>query len=163
MDGLMAIPGTFSASKVTFAAGTTSTYSTTGTTVFCIAGKAYSTAAKSNVATPTVDIVDGLAFAGLIANQGCIFIVGFDTGGTLRAAQGSVESLDVSGNFINLSQLPVIPDTICAVGYLIVKAGSTASTATPWVFGTANLATPATGITLTFGDLLTMPPRPIAS
>ena len=62
MDLLAAVPLTLSLSKATFAAGTTSTYSTTGTTVYAIKGKAYSTAAKSNVATPTVDIATGAAF-----------------------------------------------------------------------------------------------------
>lgn len=160
MDNLSFIPLTLCLSKATFAAGTTSTYSTTGTTTYAINGKAYSTAAKANVATPTVDISKGTAFATVSANQGSIFIACFDAGGTLRVAQGSVEALDVSGNFINAPQTPVIADTVCPFGYLVVKAGSTA--VGTWVFGTNNLSA-VTGLTYTFGDIITLPGRPIVS
>ena len=160
MDNLASLPGTFCLSKATFAAGTTTTYSTTGTTVYAINGKAYSTAAKTNVATPTVDIQDGAAFTGVSANEGCIFIACFDTGGTLRVAQGPIQVLDVSGAFILAPQMPVIPDGHAAFGYLIIKAGATAVGS--WVFGTNNLSS-VTGITYTFGDLITLPGRPIVS
>ena len=160
MDNLALVPLTLCLSKATTAAGTTTTYSTTGTTVYAIKGKAYSTAAKSNVATPTVDITDGLAFTGLTANQGSLFVFCFDTGGTLRVAQGSVEALDVSGNFINAPTVPGIPDTVCPFGYLVAKAGST--TVGTWTFGSSNLSG-VTGLTYTFGDLITLPDRPFVS
>lgn len=164
MDNLALVPLTLCLSKATLAAGTTTTYSTTGTTVYAIAGKAYSTAAKTNVATPTVDIVDGLAFTPVtfpasasVGGTGSIFVFCFDSGGTLRVAQGTVEALDLLGNFINAPQFPIIPDTVCPFGYLVVKLGATA--VANWTFGSSNLSA-VTGVTYAFQDLVTLPSRP---
>lgn len=159
-DNLAMLSLTLCVSKATTAAGTTTTYSTTGTTTYLINGKIYTTGAKANVATPTTDITKGLAFAPLSANQGSLFVFSFNAAGTLGVSQGSVESLDVSGNFINAPQVPVILDTQCVFGYLIAKAGSTA--VGTWTFGTNNLSG-VTGLTYTFGDLGTLPARPFVS
>lgn len=158
MDNLQTIPGTFCTQKVTLAAGTTTTLSNTGTTHYCIKGKAYSKAAMSNTATPTTDANTGSAFNAVVTNYGSIFVVGFDKDGNLKAAQGSIEALDSAGAFINAPQFPVVPDTMCPVGYIVIKAGSTASAA-GWVFGTSNMSS-VTGITYTFVDIMTLPSRP---
>lgn len=160
MDPLAAAPGTFCPAKVTLAAGTTTTLVNTGTTPFCIKGKAYSKAAMSNAASPTTDARTGSAFTGIMANQGTVVIVGFDKDGNVKACQGSVESLDSSGNFILAPQLPIVPDTVCPVGYIILKGG--AALVGTFTFGSSNLSG-VTGMTYTFGDLMTMPPRPIVS
>lgn len=167
MDNLKMAPLTLCLSKATLAAGTTTTYSTTGTTVYAIKGKAYSTAAKTNVATPTVDITDGLAFTPVaypasssVGGQGSVFVFCFDSGGTLRVAQGTVEQLDILGNFINAPQFPIIPDTVCPFGYLVVKLGPTA--VANWTFGSSNLSG-VTGVTYTFVDVITLPDRPQVS
>ena len=163
MDNLNFNAATICLSKVTLAAGTTTTLSNTGTTVFAVKGKAYSKAAMANAATPTTDGSTGAAFVRVGTNEGSIYIVGFDAAGAVSVSQGSVEALDVGGNFINAPLPPVIPDTVCPVGYLIIKAGSTAAAkATGWLFGTSNNSS-VTGITYTFGDLVTMPSRPIIS
>jgi hypothetical protein len=107
----------------------------------------------SNVATPTTDANTGAAFTGVVANKGSIFLVGFNAAGTLKACQGSIVDLDASGAFIQAPQLPGMPLDFCPVGYIVIKAGSTASAA-GWVLGTGNLATPATGITLTYVDVV---------
>ena len=58
------LPGmTMCVVKAGLAAGTTSTISTTGATVYSIDGEAYSVAAKTSAATPTVDAVTNTAFA----------------------------------------------------------------------------------------------------
>ena len=160
MDALQQVPLTLCLSKVTLAAGTTTTISTTGTTVFAIRGKAYSKTAITNGATQTTDAATGSAFAPISANQGTIVVIGFDSGGNVKAAQGGVQALDVTGNFIISPQLPTIPDTMCPIGYIVLKGGATLSGT--WTFGTNNLSS-VTGMTYTFVDLVTLPDRPQVS
>lgn len=160
MDRLTQTPLTLCLMKAALAAGTTTTYSTTGVTHYSINGKAYSKAAVTNGATPVVDGATGLAFQPIRANQGTVFVFGYDASGTIRVCQGEVQALDVGGNFIIAPQLPGIPDSICPFGYLIAKGGSTL--VSTWTFGTNNLSS-VTGMTYTFGDLITLPDRPIVS
>ena len=160
MDALMQAGGTRCNSDVTLAAGTTTTISNTGTTHFTIKGKSVTKAAMTNVATPTTDAVTGAAFPALTANKGTIVVIGFDASGNVKAAQGQIKDLDGTGAFIHAPQLPVLPKTIAAVGYVALKAGSTLSGT--WTFGTNNLSG-VTGMTYTFGDLTDMPNRPIIS
>lgn len=159
MDALSQIPLTMCTMKAALAAGTTTTYSTTGVTLFCIGGKAYSKAAVTNGATPTTDATTAAAFVAVGANYGSVFVFGYDKDGTIKVSQGSVVALDASGAFILAPQFPAIPDTVCPFGYLVIKAGSTASN---WTFGSSNLSG-ATGITYTFVDVMTMPARPQVS
>lgn len=157
MDNLFAVAATICLSKVALAAGTTSTISTTGTTVYAIRGKAYSKAALVNVATPTVDSQTSLAFVPFAANNGTVVVVGFDAAGNLKAAQGSVQALDVSGNFVVAPTFPTLPDTICPVGYVVLKGGATL--VGTFTFGTGNLSA-VTGMTYTFVDVITITDRP---
>lgn len=159
MDTLQQVPLTICLSKATVAAGTTSTLSSTGTVVYGIHGKAYSHAALSNTATPTIDINTGTTFAQIPANFGAAIVIGFNAAGTLVAAQGGLQALDVAGNFIISPQFPAIPDNFCPIAYEIIKAGATASSAPGWVFGTSNQAS-VTGITYAIDDLITLPDRP---
>lgn len=161
MDNLQMIPLTLALGKATLAAGTTSTLSSTGTLAYAIKGKAYSKAALSNTATPTTDAVTGAAFVPIVTNKGAIIVIGYNAAGSLIAAQGSIEALDASGNFINAPQFPVIPDTMCPIGYEVIKAGATAS-ASGFVFGTSNQAS-VTGITYALTDVVTLPDRPQVS
>ena len=145
-------------SKVTLAAGTTTTISNTGTTTFAIKGKAYTKAALSNAATPTTDAATGAAFTGITANQGTVVVIGFDSGGNVKAAQGTVTALDSGGLFIAAPQMPYVPDTMCPIGYLVLKAASNLSGT--WTFGSSNLSS-VTGMTYTFVDVaLGLPERP---
>lgn len=157
MDNLSQVPLTLCLSKVTLAAGTTTTISTTGTTTFAIKGKAYTKAAITNGATPTTDAATGGAFTGITANQGTIVVIGLDKDGNVKAMQGSVESLDVGGSFVRAPQFPIIPDTVCPIGYIVLKGGSTLSGT--WTFGSSNLSS-VTGMTYTFVDVITLPERP---
>ena len=127
MDNLAVAPLTMCLSKVTLAAGTTSTISNTGTTTFMIKGFMYTKAAMTNVATPTVDSArSDAAFRGITANQGTVFTVGFDAAGNVKAGQGQIKALDVSGNFIIEPQDAILPNTVALVGRITVKAGATA-------------------------------------
>lgn len=158
MDALMQAGGTRCNSDVALAAGTTTTISNTGTIHFTIKGKSYTKSAMTNAATPTTDAVTGAAFPTISANQGTIVVIGLDTGGNVKAAQGSIQALDVNGAFINAPQLPTLPKSIAPIGYIVLKAGSTLSGT--WRFGSSNLSS-VTGMTYTFGDLSGMPNRPI--
>src|SRR5688572_29208020 len=106
MDIQSASPVTMCLSKVTLAAGSTTTLSNTGTTIYGIDGKAYSKAAMSNVATPILDAATGLPFIPIpiplttqglpggipagAAGYGCIFIVGFNAAADLKVVQGGI-------------------------------------------------------------------------
>ncbi len=157
MDALQQVPLTMTTMKATLAAGTTTTYSTTGTTLFCIKGKAYSKAAVTNGATPTTDHTTAAAFVGFTANNGTVVTFSYDSAGTVRCSQGPIQALDVAGNFIISPQFPIVPDTDCPFGYLVLKGASTL--VGTFTFGTSNLSS-VTGMTYTFVDLMTLPDRP---
>ena len=169
MDNLQAIPITMCLSKVTLAAGTTTTIDTTGTTIYSIRGKAYSKAAITNGATPTTDWATGLSFKpipipntapNLALGYGSIFMVGLDHAGTVRVVQGSIEALDGTGAFINAPQFGAFATDFCPIGYIVVQLGATA--VATWTFGTNNLSS-VTGVTYTFVDVVGEPDRPQVS
>ena len=183
MDYQASIPLTMCLSKNVLQAGTTTTVTTVPTgatsqvTVYVIKGKIYNKAALTNVATPTVDFSTGTAFKPIpIPNTapntalgyGCVFTVGLNAAGTLKVVQGTIEALDVSGNFINAPQFGGVgvagPNSgnsdFCPIGYIIVQLGATA--VATWTFGTNNLSS-VTGVTYTFVDVCTLPDRPQVS
>ena len=157
MDNLQQIPLTMCLSKVTLAAGTTTTISTTGTTTFSLKGDALTKTAITNGATPTTDFTTGLAFRPIVLNQGTVVVIGFDSTGAVKACQGGIEPLTVAGTFVNAPQFPGIPDTMCPIGYIVLRGGATL--ASTWTFGTNNLSA-VTGMTYTFHDVCTLPARP---
>lgn len=140
MDFQQAQPYNICLSKVTLAAGTTTTLSNTGTITYGIRGKAYTKSAMTNAATPTTDYATGKAFVPVLANQGCVFLVGLDHSGNLKAVQGTVTGLDVSGNFVVAPQFGGAPLDFCPIGYIVIQAGSTANNTTGWIFGTSNMS-----------------------
>lgn len=157
MDALKVVPLTLCANKAGLVAGTTTTYSITANPLqYAIRGKFYSKATVTNGATPTTDAITGAAFVGIPVNAGSIFVFGYDASGNLKVTQGQVAALDVAGNFLYSPQIPMVQDTVCPFGYLVVKVGSTGAL---WTFGTSNLSG-ATGVTYAFQDLLTLPDRP---
>jgi hypothetical protein len=167
MDIQAAVPITMCLSKVALAAGTTTTLSTTGTTTYAIRGKAYTKTAITNGATPTSDYATGNAFLPVLANKGSIYMIGLDASGSIKVIQGTITDLDVSGNFIRAPQFGgTAPagsgstnNNFCPIGYLVIKAGSTADNTTGWIFGTSNNSS-VTGITYTFQDTVGWPDRP---
>lgn len=183
MDLQASIPVTMCLSKVTLAAGTTTTLSNTGTTTYAIKGKAYTKAAMSNAATPITDWATGNAFIPIpiplsspnlpgvpngAAGYASVYTVGFDSGGSLRVIQGSIVPLDASGGYLTAPQFGGLgpagsgstDNDFCPIGYILVKLGSTA--VATWTFGTNNLSS-VTGVTYTFVDLIGMPDRPQTS
>jgi len=170
MDNLSSLPITMCLTKATLTAGTTTTFTTTGTTTYSVRSKLCTKLAATNAATPTLDGATGLAFkplafpaSALVGGQGSVFVFCYRNTEAGSAAsgivvvQGSVEQLDVTGNFINSPQFPVIPDTVCPFGYLVVTLGPTA--VANWQFGVNNLSG-VTGVTYAFRDIAQLPDRP---
>lgn len=177
MDNQAFASGTYNLTKGSLAAGTTTTISTTGTITYAILGKLYTKTAITNGATPTTDYATGLAFKpipipatapNLALGYGSVFVVGFDHSGNVKVIQGGIEALDVNGNFINAPQFgglgpngnATTDNDFCPIGYIVVQLGSTA--VATWTFGTNNLSS-VTGVTYTFVDISTLPPRPQVS
>lgn len=160
MDTLQQVPLTMALFSCTLAAGTTTTISTTGSTHYSIKGKGYIKTAITNGATPTTDATTAAAFTALSANQGTVVVIGLDASGNIKASQGQIQALDSAGNFLLAPQFPAIPDTMCPIGYIVLKGGATLSGT--WTFGTNNLSS-VTGMTYTFVSLITMPDRPQVS
>lgn len=159
MDNLQAIPGTFATTKAGLAVGTTTTMTTANASLYCIKGKAYSAAAASNAATPTTDSNTGAAFLPIAVNKAGVFVICLDTGGALKVVQGAIVDYTDDGVFKVAPQFPVVPDTLCPIGYELVKVISTGST---WTFGSSNQAS-QTGITKVLVDVMTLPDRPQVS
>ena len=117
MDTVAKAPLTMCLSSMTFAEGSTSTLSTTGTNAYIIESFFYSRTVLSNQATPTTDLATGNAFIAMpvpgtttglpggvpaaCAGYACAYTVGFDHSGNLKAIQGPIVGLDANGNFIS--------------------------------------------------------------
>lgn len=150
------------------ATGGVTTHDTTVTINYIIDGKIRTKTPITTGATPTTDAVTGLAFplligGGSVANtpgQGTVVVWGLNAAGTVRCAQGSIEKLDMQGNFVNVPQFPPIPDDFCPFAYQVLKAGATAS-ASGIRFGTNNWN--ATGFTNVIVNVAFLPSRPQVS
>lgn len=166
MDKLAQGALTANFSKTALAAGTTTTFSTTGATLYAIKGKMYSTAAGTNAATPTTDANTGATFEAVPANYGSVFVVCYDGDATaanaINVVQGSIELLDSVADGANakfastLPNWPAIPANMCPVGYIVTKVGTSGSA---WTFGASNLAGPPSNVLHTFVDVSTLPDR----
>ena len=150
------------------ATGAETVHDTTVTINYVIDGKIRTKTAITDGATPTTDIVTGLAFplltgGGSVANVpgvGAIVVWGLNAAGTVKCAQGPIEKLDMAGNFVRAPQFPTIPDDFCPFAYQVLKAGATAS-ASGIRFGTSNWN--ATGFTNAIVNVAFLPSRPQVS
>lgn len=138
------------------------TLTSTNRADYAIRGKSYTKAAMTNAATPTTDVVTGAAFLPVKTSKGCVFVIGLDSAGAVKVAQGQIVDLDSANAFTVAPQFPPIVDTIAPIAYVIVVAASNASAA-GWVFGTNNF-TGVTGVTCTRVEVLgSLPDRPQTS
>ena len=152
--------GTFCTTKAGLAVGTTTTLTTTATQLYDIKGVAYTKAAVSNEATPTLDSLTGVAFLPVPVGSGSEFTICRDSAGALKAVQGQIVTLDVNNAFVLRPQMAPIPDTICPIGCVTVKVGTTGAN---WTFGASNFAGPPTGVAFVFNDFIGgVPDRPVA-
>lgn len=137
--------------------GAATTYSTgAAAQTYAVNGKAATKAQVSGGATSITDLNTGVAFTGLTANKGSVFVWALNAAGTVAVAQGSVEPLDAAGAFVNPPQFPRLPDSNTAFAYVVIKAGAT--TVGTWTFGSSNWN--STGITVSVVDVLMLPSRP---
>ena len=167
MENLMARGINFCSSYAALAAGTTTTFGTTGATLYSIDGESFTTSAASNAATPTTDAVTGAAFTAITASKGSVFVFCYDgtsaTAATaIKVVQGTVEDLttEADGNNASFTQAPAfpdIPDTLTPFGYVVTKVGASGST---WTFGSSNLAGPPSNVKHLFHSVFTLPARP---
>lgn len=130
---------------------------------FAIAGKAYRVADKTATATPTVDITTGDAFVALTGTTaatgtGCVFVFCFDSGGTLRVAQGPIVSTVDVANGSAAYEFPAIPASVCPFAYVTVSYIG----ATSWIFGTSNWDATTT-VLGTAIDCLLLPTQPLTA
>lgn len=169
MDALSTGALTQCISHAALAAGTTTTFSTTGATLYSIKGKSYTTSAAANAGTPTLDALTGAAFRPVGLSKGSVFVFCYDGSSTtaetaIKVVQGSIESLDSAADGANaaftmaLPQFPTIPDNLCPFGYATVKVGASGAAFT---FGTSNLAA-VSNVGKTFQSVNTLPDRPQA-
>ena len=155
---------TFCAIDHTLAAGTTTTYTTTGVAHYCINGLAYTAAAVTNAATPTTD-ANGNAFTAVAANQGSVFVMGLNAAGAIKVMQGEVTALNgatdgASATFETLPDFPSLPADFCPFGYFIVKVGASGAA---WTFGASNLAGPPANTGISATSVMVLPNRPQSS
>lgn len=135
-------------------AGAETVHDTTVAITSCIDGKLTPRAAITDGATPTTDIVTGLAFRPMTANQGCV-IVWMLQGNTVRCTQGAITPLAEGGLFVTAPDFPDVPRNMAPFAYQVLKAGATAGTIT---FGTSNWN--ATGFTNVIQNIAFKPSRP---
>lgn len=151
---------TSSFAKAGFSAGTTTTLSAANAQNWSIKGVGYTKALGANEATPTLDSNTGLAFRPVPVGSGSEFTLCRDAAGTLRAVQGQIVTLDANNLFVNRPQMAPIPDTLCPIGAVTVKVGTTGSA---WTFGVSNFSGPPTGVVFVFTDIAGgLPDRPVA-
>jgi len=166
MDALSQIPMTFATTIAGLAAGTTTTITIANDVQYCIKGPGYKKSAVSNTATPTTDATTGSAFVAVPASTGCAFVVGLDSTGAVKVSQGPLYTLsgEASGanttTLLGAMQLPIVPDTVCPIGYIVVEVGASGSS---WTFGSSNLAGPPSNVNIAYTDVFTLPGRPIAA
>jgi hypothetical protein len=135
--------------------GAASTYSTTGTQTYTIRGELYTVAAKSAVATPTLDGMTGVAFLPVTNGKQCIFAFMWNAAGTLVVTQGKlVNTADVVNGSESLA-LPNVPETACPFAAVSIANAN----ATAWQFGVGlwNAANLTLGTVRAFGW---MPAKP---
>ena len=160
MDYLSQVPLTLATTIGGLAVGTTTTLTLANDVQYAIKGKGYKKAAVSNTATPTTDASTGSAFNAIATNYAGVFAICLDSAGALKVVQGSIVPYNDAGEFTGAApQLPNVPDTLCPIGYELVKVISTGSS---WTFGSSNQAS-QTGITKVLVDCFTLPARPQTS
>jgi hypothetical protein len=163
MQAQQLIGGNFCLAKagITGLSGAATTFTTANAVLYAIMGKALSKAAVAGGATPTTDGVTGAAIT-INPGKGTVVLWCLDAAGNIKCVQGSVETVDQSGNFqFAPPQFPSLPETLTPFAYSVHK-GNPANASTPlaaaWTFGVSNWN--VAGTTHTASDLIAIPNRP---
>ena len=149
------------------------TLTTAAAALFCVNGKAFSKAAATGGAAPTLDTATGVAFKPVLPGYGCVFVIGSIAGtdSAFAAVQGEITQLNanagtyVPGAFLTAPEFPVLPDTFCAIGYIVVQVGANFTPTTGWQFGVSNTKesaynSAATSFLPTPVSVMVLPARP---
>ncbi len=150
----------FCTTKAGLGVGTTSTLTTANASLYSVGGKAYAKAATADMATPTLDKETGVAFPPIQPGYAATIVVGFDSAGNLDAVQGPQVALSASGTISTPPAFPQVPDSMAAVGYVIVAVTAAGAA---WQMGVSNFAGPPADTTFTFDDVMVLPSRPQVS
>jgi hypothetical protein len=159
MDNLQLAPLTLCMSKVASGRRHHQHHLHHGTTTYGINGKA-TPRPRSPTARRRPSTRPRAWRSPIVANQGTIVVICLDAAGNVKAVQGGVQALDVSGQLHPGARDAGDPRHLCPIGYIVLKGGSTL--VGTWTFGTNNLSG-VTGMTYTFVDLIGMPARPQVS
>lgn len=153
------------------------TLTTAAAALFCIDGKAYSKAAATGGASPTLDSATGVAFKPVPPGYASVFVVGSAAGtdqafaavqGEIVANAGNATGVYVPGATLNAPEFPAnLPKNFCPIGYVIMNVCSNYSVTTGWQMGVHNTAEASYDSTAkaflgTYASLMTLPSRPIA-
>lgn len=149
------------------------TLTTANATSFCINGKAYTKAAATGGASPTLDSATGVAFKPVPPGYGCVFLIGSAAGvdQAFAAVQSEIVPLQanagtyIPGDFVDAPEFPLVPDNFCPFGYLIIQVGTNFTPTTGWQMGVSNTKEAAYNSTAksflpTPVSILTVPDRP---
>lgn len=158
------------------------TLTTTAAANYSVNGKAYTKAAATGGAAPTLDAATGVAFKAVPPGYGSVFAITLAAGTNIAfsAVQGEIVPIGANlsqynaGEFITPPELPQIPDTHTPIGYMVVRVATDFTPTTGWVLGVSNtyettsdsaakaFRTGATGaaVAASATSCLTLPDRP---
>jgi len=166
---------TFCTGNAALAGGTTTTLNATATTC-CINGKVVAGGTVSNDQPVATDLNTGAAFKAIPPGYGSIFVCGYTSTGddNLYVVQGEIVPIMpsdsatdyVPGAFIDAPEFPLIPDTMCPIGYITCKVANTYTAGATYtmftsgttVTGAQNSA--ATAFANLFHSVMVLPNRP---
>ena len=152
---------TMSTVNAAFAAGATTTITSSNNSAGVINGEWVTTLTAANMASPTTDATTGVAFVALAPNQCCALVIGQNKAGTVKMSQGPIIAAltgvtTTVGGFAYAPQFPTLPDDFMPLCYTIV---STAPSASAWTPGTSSWT--ASGVSATtFQNVSQLPKRP---
>ena len=152
---------TMSTVNAAFAAGATTTITSSNNSAGVINGEWVTTLTAANMASPTTDATTGVAFVALAPNQCCALVIGQNKAGTVKMSQGPIIAAltgvtTTVGGFAYAPQFPALPDDFMPMAYTLVQ---TAPSASAWTPGSSNWT--ASGVSATtFQNVAQLPKRP---
>ena len=158
-------------------AGSTTTMTAGAVIDYCINGKAHTAPAISAVQPATTDANTGVAIKGISPGYGAVIVFGYNAAESTAMQMVESEHCKLAANasayhpgaFLDVPELPKIPDDFCPVGYVVIKVATDYTAGSTYVFGTSNTTatgaqnSAATAHANTFVSIAALPNRPQAS